>query len=473
MTETKFEFGTFSYDIMLYHPLSRKLKLITRDKFNDLIYILTGIYGSDAKGLILLCGLLPAAVSLLFMFTIRNMKHGRQPNELKVFLNLFYLTILLALFIMVINLLEKYITMNDAIHKESALAVTVLVFLPLVLVIKEEAAIWKFNKQPPVNVNILPTDHQLVTIEKPQAAPPPQAQLEENSKQKGISCFANIFNKPERGEDHTILQAILSIDMLYIFLVTLCGYGSALTSYDQLKPIGRALKYHERLVQSITTLASIWNYYGRVYSGFVSELLLMKWKLPRSIMMSVILLLHCIGLLLVAFPEIPGAYYTASVILGFTLGAQVPINLSMISELFGLKYYATLLNCAQVTTILSVYLMNTKLTKTLYAREATKHLPRGMDPSTVKDLKCTGHHCFRVSFSILATIAFIGALISLQFARRTREFYKGDIYKRFRAARYSRGDTYKRFNGETYVKFEGGVKATKTEMVQSSFANER
>ncbi|KAE8037451.1 hypothetical protein FH972_010038 [Carpinus fangiana] len=423
------------------------------------------------KGLVLLCAILPTSVSLLFMFTIRNLNHGRQPNELRVFLNFFYLSILLALFLMVMTLLEKYIDLTAAVHSRSAIAVVIILFLPLLLVIKEEVAIWKVNKQSPMNVNIPPTD-QLVTVEKPQQTLFPggssPTQLEENSQQKEIPWFANMFNKPERGEDHTILQAFLSIDMFYIFLVTLCGYGSALTSFEQLRPIGIALKYHERLVGSIITLASVWNYYGRVYSGFVSELLLMKWKLSRAIMMSVVLLMHGIGLLLVAFPEIPGAYYVASVIIGFTLGAQVPINLAMISELFGLKYFATLLNCASLTTPLWVYLMNTKLTKTLYTREAAKDLPPGIDPSTVKDLSCTGHHCFRVSFSILASIAFIGAIISLQFARRTRDFYKGDIYKRFRVQRLSRGDTYKRFNGETYMKFEDGVKTPTTEMVQSS-----
>ena len=399
------------------------------------------------------------------MFTIRNIKNGRQPNELRVFLNFFYLTILLALFLMVITLLEiQNKNLTAAAHTESAVAICVMLFLPLLLVIREELSIWKVKKQPPTNVNINPPTHdQLGTNEK-------HPQLEENnSEQKGMSsCFANIFNKPERGEDHTILQAVVSIDMFYIFLVTLCGYGSALTSFDRLRAIGFAQKKKEQvLVDSIITLAGVWSYFGRVYSGFISELLLMKWKLPRPVMMSVILLLHSIGLLLVAFPKIPGAYYVASVIIGFTLGAQVPINLAMISELFGLKYFATLLNCASLTTPLWVYLMNTKLTKFLYAREA-KEQHKGIDPSTVKELSCEGDKCFMVSFSILATIALIGALISLQFAKRTREFYKSDIYKRFRVEKYTRGDTYKRFKGETYVKFEKCVKTTETEteMVQ-------
>jgi hypothetical protein len=175
------------------------------------------------------------------MFTIRNIKNGRQPNELRVFLNFFYLSILLALFLMVITLLEKYINLTAEVHTKSSIAVIVMLFLPLLLVIKEEFSIWKVKKQPPMNVNNIPPTHQLGTVEKqPQAILVPG---EENSEQKGMSCFANIFNKPERGEDHTILQAILSIDMFYIFLVTLCGYGSALTSFDQLRAIGLALKY--------------------------------------------------------------------------------------------------------------------------------------------------------------------------------------------------------------------------------------
>jgi hypothetical protein len=130
------------------HHLSRKLKLIGSDEFNHLIYILTGIYGNDVKGLILLCALFPTSVSILFMFTIRNIvRIGRQPHELKVFLNFFYLTIFLALFLMVVILLEKYIIdlTQAAIYTKSAIAMTViaLLFLPLIFVIKEEAAIWK------------------------------------------------------------------------------------------------------------------------------------------------------------------------------------------------------------------------------------------------------------------------------------------------------------------------------------------
>ncbi|KAG6682351.1 hypothetical protein I3842_13G136100 [Carya illinoinensis] len=389
--------------------------------------IYLGIFPNDPRGLILVTAVFPTLFYLAFMFTIRTVEAERQPNELRVFLKFFYLTIVLALFLMVVNLLEKYIDVTKNDHVISAAFVFILLLLPLSLVIKEEAVLSGLETHDRLNYR---TRYEVSAIdEKPQASAAPQQEHQKPS--SSVSCFANIFKKPERGEDHSILQAMFSVDMLYIFFITLCGYGTGLTAYDHFGRLGQALAKKERLVSSIVSLVSIWNYYGRVYSGFLSELLLLKWKVPRSIVSTIMLILQSIGLLLFAYPEIPGAYYVASVTLGFTLGAQVPINLAIISELFGLKYYATLLNFAQLYSPLALYLMNTKFTRVIYAKEAIKDvIAQGKDPALVKDPVCEGSHCFRLSFSILALISFIGALISLKFASRTREFYRGDLYKK-------------------------------------------
>lgn len=410
-----------------------------------LTQIFLGMYEDDLNSLILLIGWLPAVVSVVFVFTLRTMKTERQPNELKVFLLFFYSTIVLAFYLMIMTLLEKYVTMGNAVHSKSAIVVTVLLFLPLYIVFNEERTLWKYKKErenPPSEM----------TIEKSEDSEPKQLAEEP----KG-SCFANIFNKPERGEDHGILQAILSVDMLFIFVISLCGYGTSLTAIDQFGRIGKAQGYSDRLVGSIITLVSIWNYYGRVYSGFVSELLLKKYKLPRSTMMTVVLFMSGIGMLFVAFPEIPFAFYVASVLIGFSFGAQVPLNLAMISEFFGLKYYSTLFNCAQLISPLGSFLLNAKLTKSLYLKEATKDLiAKGVDTSSVKDPTCIGHHCFRLSFSILAMVAFFGAFAALILSKRTKEFYEGDIYRKYRV---EEDEAYKRYKGETYMMFREDSKA--------------
>ena len=198
------------------------------------------------------------------------------------------------------------------------------------------------NKQPKVVVDEVKLDNmdhgqeQLVNL----------SSLEPKLKGKE-SCFANVFlNKPERGEDYNILQALLSTDMLILFVAIFCGLGTSLTAVDNLGQIGESLGYPTKTIKSFVSLLSIWNYFGRIFAGFVSEILLAKYKFPRPLMFTLVLFLSCIGLLMIAFP-VPGSVYVASIIIGFSFGAQLPLIFAIISELFGLKYYSTLFNCGQ------------------------------------------------------------------------------------------------------------------------------
>lgn len=384
------------------------------------------IYGNDSTSLILLIAWLPAALSVVFVYTIRTMKVVRQPNELRVFYHFLYVSIALALFLMVMNIIQKQVVFSHAAYAASATAVCVLLFLPLLVAMREELVLWKQKTQPPTEL----------TIEKSQAIeakPEKTEQAEKVAKSDTTtSCFANICDKPARGEDYTILQALLSADMLILFIATLCGLGSSLTAVDNLGQIGESLGYPARTVSSFVSLLSIWNYFGRVFSGFVSEILLVKYKVPRPLIMTFILLLSCIGHLLIAFP-VPGSVYVASVIIGFSFGAQLPLLFAIISELFGLKYYSTLFNCGQVASPLGSYILNVRVTGMLYDREALKELAKkGISRSSVKELTCIGTQCYRLPFIILASVTFFGALVSYILVMRTKEFYKGDIYKKFR-----------------------------------------
>lgn len=240
------------------------------------------------------------------------------------------------------------------------------------------------------------------------------------------------MEKPNRGEDYTILQALLSVDMLILFISTLCGLGSSLTAVDNLGQIGESLGYPTRTVSSFVSLVSIWNYFGRVFAGFVSETLISRYKFPRTLMMTLALLLSCIGNIMIAFP-FPAAVYVASVIIGFSFGAQLTLSFTIISELFGLKYYATLFNCGQLASPLGSYILNVRVTGMLYDKEATKALAaKGIRRAAAKELTCIGKHCYRLSFVILASVTLFGAAASMVLVMRTMEFYRGDIYKRFR-----------------------------------------
>ncbi|KAI3878056.1 hypothetical protein MKX03_014324 [Papaver bracteatum] len=380
------------------------------------------IYGNDSKSLILLIGWLPAAVSVLFVYTIREMPIVRQPNEKKVFYQFLYISIALALFLMCIIITQKKIKFPHGGYVVTATIVCLILFLPLLVAIKEEMGIWNSKKQPLTDVVI-----QKPPVTDSTAPPPKSVQLAEKSVD---SWYSDVFNPPNRGEDYTILQALLSVDMLIIFLATFCGLGSSLAAIDNLGQIGEALGYPALTVSTFASLVSIWNYSGRVFSGFITESLLAKYGFPRPLMMTIVLLLSCVGHLLIAFP-FDGSIYIASILIGFSFGAQLTLLFTIISELFGLKFYSTLFNCGQLASPIGSYVLNVKTAGVLYDREAHKQFPN-LGHVSVKELTCIGVHCYRLSFIIMAAVTGFGALASFILVIRTRKFYKGDIYKKFR-----------------------------------------
>ncbi|KAM1990482.1 hypothetical protein ACFX15_031746 [Malus domestica] len=178
--------------------------------------------------------------------------------------------------------------------------------------------------------------------------------------------------------------------MLILFLATSCGVGCTLTSIDNLGQIGSSLSYPTDSTSTFIFLVSMWNYLGRVTSGFSSEVLLKKYNFPRPLMLTFVLLLSCVGHLLIAF-RVPNSLYFASVIIGFYFGAQWPLIFTIISEIFGLKYYATLINVGGAASPIGAYLVNVKVAGNLYDAEALKQMKAlGRTRKPWEGLSCVG-----------------------------------------------------------------------------------
>ncbi|KAK9699037.1 hypothetical protein RND81_08G148700 [Saponaria officinalis] len=396
------------------------------------------LYGSNsqAEGIILLIAWLPALASLVFSFTVRVLKVvDRQVKRERNFFNhTLYLGLFLAAFILVILLVEKKVEFSKGGYGASFGVIMFLLVLPIFLVYREELYIWKSKLESNNESNPIP---EIKIVSQPDL-PESKNQdiikpLNNNNTRDQISSpwYRNVFSPPSSGEDHTILQATFSIDMIILYLATVCGIGGNLTTIDNLGQIGASLGYSKKSVGTFVSLVSIWQYLGRVLGGFISESLLTKYKLPRPLCLTFILLLSCIGHLLIAF-DAPYGLYIASVILGFCFGAEWTYLFTIISELFGLKYYATLYNYGSLAAPLGSYIFNVKVAGHLYDREGVRQLEAlGLTRKVGQELVCTGVKCYQLAYIIIAGCTFFAGIVSFILVARTRKFYKGDIYKKF------------------------------------------
>ncbi|CAL0320821.1 unnamed protein product [Lupinus luteus] len=388
-------------------------------------------YYNDTKALILLIAWLPAAISFVFLQTIRYMKPVKQPNELSVFYKFLYISLGLAGFLLVMIIVQKKIYFTQSEYGVSAAVVLFLLFLPLAVVFGEQFKIQQSQKLAFFD----PSPVKIATEAENGNDNPNSRSLSTSGVPKEVvetKSWQNIFSPPERGEDYTILQALFSIDMIILFVATTCGVGGTLTAIDNLGQIGTSLGYPKTSISTFVSLVSIWNYLGRVFSGFVSEHILTKYKFPRTVMLTLTLLLSCVGHILIAF-DVPNGLYAASVIIGFCFGAQWSLVFAIISELFGLKYYATLYNFGGVASPIGLYVLNVRVTGHLYDKEAMRQLvASGFKRKVGQELNCVGASCFKLSFIIITAVTIFGAIVSLILVARTIKFYKGDIYKRYK-----------------------------------------
>ncbi|KAL6908132.1 hypothetical protein ACP4OV_002302 [Aristida adscensionis] len=396
------------------------------------------VYGAgDAKSLVLLIAWLPAAVSVVFLGTVRLMppyrptpSASRRRGDDDVFFCLLYISVALAVYILVMIIVQKQATFPRAAYAASAAGLLLLLFLPLAVVVRQEYRTKKEleNAPPTTTVTIekptTPPMAEPVTTDPPPPPPPPSYSC------LG-SCLKHAFSPPAHGEDYSIPQALVSVDMVVLFVAITCGAGGTLTAIDNMGQIGQSLGYPAASVGTFVSLISVWNYAGRVAAGYASEALLSRYGVPRPLVLSLVLAASCAGHLLVAAGAPRGTLYAASVIIGFCFGAQWPLLYAVVSELFGLRRYATLYNLGAVASPVGAYVLNVRVAGRLYDAEAARQ-HGGALPSGAGDKACLGAECFRRSFLIVTAATAAGALVSLVLVWRTRGFYRGDIYARFR-----------------------------------------
>ncbi|KAK7380584.1 hypothetical protein VNO78_33098 [Psophocarpus tetragonolobus] len=406
------------------------------------------LYGNDSKSLILLMAWLPTATAFVLLPVIQNHRSIQQPNDTKAFYRFLYLSLVLAGFLMIVIIVQNCFTFSQSEYNFTTTVMLLLLILPLAVVIVEEHRIWK-NKQENINREdgqMLLANYPNMATENPYQDKSSLAPHTEQIVQENVSCWENILSPPERGEDYTILQAIFSIDMVILLLASICSLGSNLTMVNNVSQIGTSLGYPAHTIIIFVSLTAIWNYLGNIIQGVVSEYIITKFKVPRPFILTSLLLISCAGHLLIAF-NVPNGLYVASIVIGFCFGANWPLLYSILSELFGLKHYSTLYNVGAITSPIGSYLFNVRVAGYLYDREARRQMEAmGQKIIPGEELKCNGDECYKLTFIIMTIVCLFGALLSLILVFRTTQFYRSDLYKKFKEARTDETETVLFYN---------------------------
>lgn len=219
-------------------------------------------------------------------------------------------------------------------------------------------------------------------------------------------------------EDLNLLEAMRTVSFWFLFLTTACCMGSGLALVNNMSQIGESLGYSSLEINTLVSLWSIWNFLGRFGAGYVSDYFLRAKRFPRPLFMIITLATMSIGYAMIAF-GFPGALYAGSVLVGVCYGSQWSLMPTIASELFGKEHLGTIFNTITAAGPAGSYILSVWVVGYIYDKKVSD------DGNT-----CIGTHCFKLSFLIMASVAFSGFLIALGLFFWTRNFYKHVVLQR-------------------------------------------
>ncbi|OEL16737.1 hypothetical protein BAE44_0022243 [Dichanthelium oligosanthes] len=229
---------------------------------------------------------------------------------------------------------------------------------------------------------------------------------------------------PRLGEEHTIAQALTSLDFWLMFASFLMGVGTGLAVMNNLGQMGVAMGYDD--VSLFVSMTSIWGFFGRIASGTISEHFIKTRAIPRPLWNAASQVVMAVGYIVMAL-AMPGSLFIGSVVVGACYGVRLAVTVPTASELFGLKYYGLIYNILILNLPLGSFLFSGLLAGFLYDAEATP-VPGGGNT-------CVGAHCYRLVFLIMAVACVVGFGLDVLLCVRTKRVYAKIHESKMRASR--------------------------------------
>ncbi|XP_042496947.1 protein NUCLEAR FUSION DEFECTIVE 4-like isoform X2 [Macadamia integrifolia] len=422
--------------------------------------ILTQIYAMisapDKAAIIFMVAVGPTMVVITLMLLIRPVGGHRQnrPSDGLNFTFIYSVCLLLAAYLMGIMIVEDIVDLNHIVITLFTILLFVLLLLPIVIPIllsfsseqrpaeesllpmpqKEEPSksghdvdeviFSELEDEKPAEVDLLPESERHRRI----------AQLQAKLCQAAAEGAVRVKRRkgPHRGEDFTLMQALIKADFWLIFFSLLLGSGSGLTVIDNLGQMSQSLGYDNTHV--FVSMISIWNFLGRVAGGYFSEIVVRDYAYPRPVAMAIAQGGMAVGHFFFAMGW-PGAMHVGTLLIGLGYGAHWAIVPATASELFGVKKFAALYNFLTLANPAGSLVFSGLIASSIYDYEAEKQaqqppqnsysLHRMLDVAlgVENTLKCKGTICFFFTSLIMSGLCIIAVILSLILVRRTKIVY--------------------------------------------------
>ncbi|XP_019196770.1 PREDICTED: protein NUCLEAR FUSION DEFECTIVE 4-like [Ipomoea nil] len=414
--------------------------------------ILTQLYTMinfpDQSSLVFMVAVGPSIVITAVMFLVRPVGGHRQarPSDQSSFLFTYSICLILAAYLLAVLLLQDLASVSQNLITVLTIGLVVLVLLPItiptILVFfpgsrsqLEESLLPGSEKQEPSKSG--EDSKEVIFSELEEEKPPEVDTLPPPERQKRIAHLqAKLYQAaaegavrvkrrkgPRRGEDFTLLQALVKADFWLIFISLVLASGSGLTVIDNLGQMSESLGYANTHV--FVSMISIFNFLGRVAGGYFSENIVRNYAYPRPVAMAAVQIVMAFVLFFYSMGW-PGAIYVLSVMVGLCYGAHWAIVPAAISELFGLKSFGALYNFLTLASPAGSLVFSGVIASGIYDYQAKQQQQLTRASNLLADdevLTCTGTICYSLTCGIMSALCIIAFVLSLIVVHRTKRVY--------------------------------------------------
>ncbi|GFZ19143.1 major facilitator superfamily protein [Actinidia rufa] len=424
--------------------------------------ILTQIYAviqtPDHASLIFMVAVGPAMVGISLMFIVRPVGGHKQikSSDGMSFSFIYSVCLVLAAYLMAVMILQDLVDLSHNVIVIFTVILFILLLIPFVIPIilvffseptdpAEAALLPDTPKQEPgksendINEVIFsevedekPKDVDLLpALERQKRIAQLQAKLAQAAAEGAVRIKRR--RGPHRGEDFTLMQALIKADFWLLFTSLLLGSASGLTVIDNLGQMSQSLGYDNAHI--FVSLISIWNFLGRIGGGYLSEIIVRDYAYPRPVGMAVAQAIMVFGHFFLGMGW-PGALYVGTLLIGLGYGAHWSIVPAAASELFGLKKFGALYNFLTLANPAGSLVFSGLIASSIYDSEAEKqahqhhpHLQQDLGSIFFGSLgaeeptKCDGSVCFFLTSMIMSGFCIIAVVLSMILVYRTKIVY--------------------------------------------------